>query len=569
MSTRRYLIVGGVAAGTSAAAKARRCDEKAEILLFEKGPHISYAGCGLPYYLGRVIPEREKLLVISPEVFQVRNNVQLFLNHEATALRPQEKVLIVRDLVHGQERAYSYDKLVLATGALPIIPPLPGRELNHVYTLRNVTDMDWIDRCLVQLQPRRAVVIGGGLIGLEMVEAFLACGLEVTLVEKLPQVLPPFDPEMAALVEKHLRDKGVRLLLGDGVGRFTGENGVLRAVETEKGEILPADIALLAIGIRPNVQLAAEAGLAIGSTRAIAVNEFLQTSDPNIYAAGDCSESVHLVTGKTIWMPLGSVANKQGRIAGANMAGRQEVFKGVLGTTIVKICDLAVAKTGLNEREAQAEGFDVATAYLHPDDHAHYFPGAFPVRLKMVVDRSDGRLLGAQAIGIDGVDKRIDVLATALYNRMSAEELFQLDLAYAPPFAPAKDPVNVAGAMVQDIRRGDVRVVSPTELQQWLQQGSRPFLLDVRDLGEWERGHLLGAVWIPLPCLRERLAEVPRDREVVVYCGVGLRGYLATRILMQSGYEQVFNLSGGLASWTGEVVWEQTDGSSRNSSGRL
>jgi NADPH-dependent 2,4-dienoyl-CoA reductase/sulfur reductase-like enzyme/rhodanese-related sulfurtransferase len=556
MSTRRYLIVGGVAAGTSAAAKARRCDESAEILLFEKGPHISYAGCGLPYYLGRVIPEREKLLVISPEAFQVRNRVQLFLNHEAIALHPQEKTLVVRDLADGQEKTYPYDQLVLATGAVPLIPPLPGRELNHVYALRTVTDMDWIDRCLSQFHPRRAVVIGAGLIGLEMVEAFLACGLEVTVVEKLPQVLPPFDAEMAALVEKHLRDKGVRLLLGDGVARFTGEGGDLRAVETEKGETVPADVALLAIGIRPNVQLAAEAGLALGASRAIAVNAYLQTSDPDIYAAGDCAESVHLVTGQKTWLPLGSVANKQGRIAGANIAGRREVFKGVLGTTIVKVCDLAVAKTGLNEREARAHGFEVATAYLHPDDHAHYFPGALPVRLKMVVDRSDGRLLGAQAIGIDGVDKRIDVLATALYNRMSAEELFQLDLAYAPPFAPARDPVNVAGAIVQDIWRGDVQVVSPGELEQWLQQESRPFLLDVRNPDEWERGHLPGAVLIPLPRLRERLAEVPKDREVVTYCGVGLRGYLASRILLQSGHSRVFNLSGGLASWTGETVQE-------------
>ncbi|MEW6219479.1 MAG: FAD-dependent oxidoreductase [Thermodesulfobacteriota bacterium] len=552
MSGNRIVIVGGVAAGASAAAKARRCSEEAEIILFEKDAEISYATCGMPYYLGGIIDKRRRLIVTDPAFFRKRFRVDVRTGQEVTAIDRAAREVVVRDMASGEVRRQGYDQLILATGAKPVIPPVPGVDRPFVFFLKTLADTDRLHAFLQAARPRTAVLIGAGLIGMETAENLAGLGVEVAMVDFLPQVLGFLDQDMAIPVQGHLAAKGVRLFLGERVAAIDEEDG-RGLVVTAAGRRLPADLVLLGVGVRPNVDLAREAGLAIGAKGGIVVDAEMRTADPHILAAGDCIETVQLVTGSPMFFPMGSAANKQGRAAGANACGRHIQVPGFVGTVIVKVFDLTVAKTGLSEREAAAEGFSPQVTHILADDHAGYYPGAKEIHLKIIADAASGRLLGAQAIGEAGVDKRIDVLACALYNRMQAADLIHLDLAYAPPYSSARDPLVVAGALSQNLAAGDWQPVTAPELETRLGAGEDLVLVDLRTRGELLRtGVIPGARHLPVDELRDRMAELDPGRAIVLYCAVGLRSYLANRILALAGYPRVQTLTGGFAAWTAD-----------------
>jgi len=549
VKVQKLVIVGGVAGGASAAAKARRCSEEVEIIMYEKDPDISYANCGLPYYLSGVIKKREDLLITSPALFGRRFRVDARTRCEVTRINPEGKTVVVRNLKTGSLEEETYDRLILAPGSRAVIPKVPGMDLPSVFTLKTLEDTDRIFRFLEARDPRRAVVVGGGLIGVEALENLVIRGLEATVVEFAPQMLTFLDWEMAELVRRHAEAKGVRLHLSEGL-RAVEEHGGALVVKTDHDRDIPADLVLVAVGIRPSVELAREAGLVIGDTGGVRVNEYMQTSDPDIFAAGDCVETINLVTGKPTLTPMGSAANKQGRAAGANALGQTLAVKGFLGTVIVKVFDLTVAKTGLSEREALNEGFTPLVTYVHPGHHAGYFPGAKTLHIKTVADRESERLLGAQVIGEEGVDKRIDVFATALYNRMTQEDLLQLDLAYAPPYSAARDPVIIAGAVGQNYFRGDWRPVPPQELSDRLKREEPVTVVDVRTSKEVSRtGQIPGAVHIPIDDLRSRMRELDPERETILYCATGLRSYVGERMLSQHGFKRARTLTGGILNW--------------------
>jgi NADPH-dependent 2,4-dienoyl-CoA reductase/sulfur reductase-like enzyme/rhodanese-related sulfurtransferase len=553
MEVKKLVIVGGVAGGASAAAKARRCSEDVEIIMYEKGPDISYANCGLPYYLSGVIQRREDLLITTAEFFRHRFRVDARPRTEVVRIDRDKKRVVAKNLNTGQLEEETYDRLVLAPGSHPIMPPVAGIDLPFVYTLKTLEDTDRIFSYLKEKKPRRAVVVGGGLIGVEAMENLALKGLETTVVELAPQLLTFLDWELAEKVRWHVQNKGVNLCLSEGLKSVEKHNGE-SLVRTDKDREIPADLVLVAVGIRPNVDLARDAGLEIGVTGGIKVNEFMQTSDPDIFAAGDCIETKSLVTGKPVLTPMGSAANKEGRAAGANALGRRIAIKGFTGTIIVKVFDLTVAKTGLSESEAVAEGFSPLVLYVQPGHHAGYFPGAKPLSIKTVSERNSGRLLGAQVIGEEGVDKRIDVFATAIYHQMSLEDLLHLDLAYAPPYSAAKDPVIVAGAVGQNYYHGDWDPISPKELNEKMQSGEPVTLIDVRTKLELtEIGPIPGAVHIPIDLLRRRLQSLDPEQETILYCAQGLRSYLGNRILAMNGFKKVRTLSGGLDTWTYET----------------
>lgn len=546
----KLVIVGGVAAGASAAAKARRCNEDAEIVMFEKGPDISYATCGLPYYLSGIIQKREWLLVTSSKFFKKRFNVDVMTRHKVLAIDRKAQMVTVKDLVTKEIRQESFDRLVLAPGASAIIPPLPGVDLPFVFTLKTLEDTDRIFTYLQSRNPETAVVIGGGLVGMEAVENLAHRGVKVSVVEFMPQVLTFLDGEMANVVHQHLQQKGVDIYASEKVTRIEERDG-RGWVRTNKERELSADLVIMSVGIRPNTKLATDAGLDIGRTGGIVVDEFMRTTDPKIFAAGDCVESMNLVTGKPAIIPMGSAANKQGRAAGANAMGRNIAVKGFTGTVIVKVFDLAVAKTGLSESEAVSGGFSPLITYVLSGDHADYYPGAKELRIKTVADRSNRRLLGAQIIGENGVDKRIDVIATAIYNRMALDDLLQLDLAYAPPYSSARDPVIVAGAIGQNFYAGDWIPVTPAELNRKMENGDEFLLIDTRTAREVQKkGIIPGAVHIPIDDLRDRIRELDANRETILYCAVGLRSYIGNRLLAMKGFKNVKTLSGGFESWT-------------------
>jgi len=550
MDKTKLVIIGGVAAGASAAAKARRCNEDAEIVLFEKGSEISYATCGLPYYLSGIIGKRDALLITTPSFFKKRFHVDVRTRHEVVKIDRSAKAVVVRNLATGELAEETYDKLVMATGSSVIIPPIPGADLPFVFTLKTLEDTDRVFAHLETKQPRTAVVIGGGLIGMEAVENLAHKGTKVSVVEFMPQVLSFLDVEMANIVQEQLQLKGVDLYLSEKVTAIEHENNQ-GWVQTNKGRKLPADLVIMSVGIRPNTKLAQEAGLSLGLTGGIAVNAFMQTGDPDIYAGGDCVESLHLVTGKPALFPMGSAANKQGRAAGANAMGRRIQIKGFTGTVIVKVFDLAVAKTGLSEQEAVDEGFSPLVTYVIESHHAGYYPGAKAVRIKTVADRCTGRLLGAQVIGKEGVDKRIDVMATAIYNEMSMEDLLQLDLAYAPPYSSARDPIIVVGALGQNFSAGDWIPITPAELKKKMEKTDDFALVDVRTAEELKKlGVIPGATHIAIDDLRDRIGELEPDKETILYCAVGLRSYVAHRLLAMKGFDNVKTLTGGFASWT-------------------
>lgn len=548
MATRKIVIIGGVAGGASAAARARRTDEHAEIIMLEKGPYISFANCGLPYFVGREIGDRSALLLQTPESFRERFGVDVRVHHEAVAIDRERRVVRVRDLGSGAEYEESYTSVVLAPGAAPIRPPLPGIDLPNVFTVRTVPDADAIRAETERCQVARAVVVGAGFIGLEMVENLQRLGMSVTLVEKADQVLPPLDPEMAAMVAGALQQMGVEVITGDGIAAFEGE-GRATAVRLESGRAVEGEIFILGLGVRPDTRLARAAGLEIGATGAIKVDTHMRTSDPSIYAAGDAVEMIHLATGKPTWIPLAGPANKQGRVAGANAAGDDLTFPGALGTAIVRVGGLVAATTGLSEKAVRREGLDPVVSYTVSGDHADYYPGVQEILIKLVAERGTGRLLGAQLLGSGGVDKRADVFATAIAARMTAEDLTNLDLAYAPPFGAAKDPAIVAGMVLQNIGREQLRVVTPAELQARLKAGLPLQILDVRQPYEYDLGALPGAVNIPVDEVRHRLAELDPTAETIVYDGNGSKAYLAVRVLVQRGFGSVASLTGGYTVW--------------------
>ena len=545
-SNPKYLIVGGVAGGATAAARIRRNTEQAEIILFEKGQYISYANCGLPYYIGGVIEERDRLFVQTPEAFSKRFNIDIRVNSEVTRIEADKKLVHVRTS-DGREYTESYDKLLLSPGASPVRPPLPGIDSEGIFTLRNVADTDRIKNYMQAHTVKRAVIVGGGFIGLEMAENLHHAGAQVAVVEMANQVMGPIDFSMASHVHQHLQEKGVQLYLEQAVESFTRENDRLK-VHFKSGIQLEADLVLLSIGVRAQTSLAQEAGLKLGEMRGIYVNEYLQTSDEAIYAVGDAIEFPHPITGKPWLNFLAGPANRQARIVADNMVfGNIEVYEGSIGTSIAKVFDLTVASTGLPAKRLKQMEIPYLSATIHSGSHAGYYPGALQMDIKITFSPTDGRLYGAQIVGYDGVDKRIDQYALAIKNGATVEQLTRLEHAYAPPFSSAKDPVAISGYVAGNILSGKMTPLYWRELKQ--ADLSKVTLVDVRTADEASLGSIPGAVNIPLDDLRERMNEIPKDRPAYLFCGVGLRGYLASNILKGHGYKDVRNLIGGLKTY--------------------
>ena len=541
----KIIIIGGVAGGATTAARIRRVDETAEIILLEKGKHISYANCGLPYYIGGVIEEREKLFVQTPEAFSTRFRVDVRTENEVIFIDRKKKTVTVRQ---SSEDTYeeSYDKLLISTGASPVRPPLPGIDLPGIFTLRNVTDTDRIKEYINSHSPRKAVVVGAGFIGLEMAENLHAQGAKVSIVEMGNQVMAPIDFSMASLVHQHLMDKGVNLYLEQAVASFEREGKGLK-VTFKNGQSISADIVILSIGVRPETSLARAAELTIGPAGGIAVNNYLQTSDEAIYAIGDAIEYRHPITGKPWLNYLAGPANRQGRIVADNILGAKIPYEGSIGTSIAKVFDMTVASTGLPGKRLRLEGIDYMSSTIHPASHAGYYPDAMPMSIKITFDKQTGRLYGGQIVGYDGVDKRIDGLALVIKHQGTVYDLMKVEQAYAPPFSSAKDPVAIAGYVAEDMITGKTNPVYWRELRDIEMENK--FLLDVRTQDEFALGSLPGAVNIPLDELRDRMSELPKDRMIYTFCAVGLRGYLAYRILTQHGFDKVRNLSGGLKTY--------------------
>ena len=545
---RRVLIVGGVAGGMSAAARLRRLDESAEITVFERGHYVSYANCGLPYFLGGEITSHDKLLVQTPARLRAVFNLDIRTRTEVTAIDRERQEVEVRDLATGRVYRERYDAIILSTGAAPFLPPIPGIERPGHFVLRTVEDMDAVDEWIRSHDARTAVIVGAGFIGLEAAEQLHRRGLSVALVEHNPQVLKPLDPELAAMLQVELRGQGIALHLGSGPAAFESpRDGVQASVVTlTNGTRIPADVVLLGLGVRPESKLAKEAGLAIGPTGGIRVDEHLRTSDPNIYAVGDTIEVRHGVTGQPSIIPLGGPANRQGRIAADNIAGRGSKYAGTIGTAIVRVFDLTAAITGANAATLRAAGLPFQSVTVHPNSHAGYYPGAKPVTLKLYFAPGSGKVLGAQAVGEDGVDKRIDVLATAIKAGMTVDDVADLELAYAPPFGSAKDPVNLVGMAAQNIREGRIGVAYWDEISRL--DPAHTVILDVREAVERDRGAIPNSLHIPLGELRGRLGELPRGQEIIAHCASGQRSYNACRVLVQHGF-RCRNLSGSFRTW--------------------
>jgi len=543
MSRKKIIIVGGVAGGASCAARCRRLDEEAEILMLDRGPYVSFANCGLPYYVGDVITDETNLLVANPALFRDRFNIEARTGHEVIAIDRAAREIEVRELSTGRFYRESYDALVLSPGAAAVRPPLPGIDLPGIFVLRTIPDSRQIRTWIEEKDAKSAVVVGGGFIGLEMAENLVQRGLSVTIVEMLDQVMPPLDPEMARPVQEQLEKHGVKVALGDGVAGFEPRGGQV-VVNTKSGAQHAGDLVILAIGVRPETALAKAAGLELGERGGLRVDEQMRTSDPCIWAVGDAVEIRDVVTGEWTMIPLAGPANRQGRIAADAICGRDSKFRGVQGTAICGVFVLTVASTGASEKSLLRAGItDYEKVYLHPANHVGYYPGAKPINLKLLFRKSDGRLLGAQAVGEAGVDRRIDVIATAIQFGGTVFDLEESELCYAPQFGAAKDPVNFAGMIAANSLRGDL------PLADWKQLlPDSAILVDVRDPNEFEEGHISGAINLPLNDLRARLGELPRDRELWLYCRVGQRGYYAARLLMQHGF-QVKNLPGGYLTY--------------------
>jgi len=549
----RVLVIGGVAAGSKVASKTIRLRADADVTVVEKGEFLSYAGCGLPYYVSGVVKEQKELMstpvgvVRDPVFFQKVKNFRALNHTEAVEIDRKGKRVRLRNVLSGEESWLDYDKLVLATGANPVVPPIPGVDLEGVFRLHGVHDAEGIREALAEHKARDVTIVGGGLIGVEATEALAEHGCRVTIVEMLPQILNMLDWEVARLVERHLESHGVKVRTGTKVTAIEGAGHVERVVTD--GGAFPADMVVLAIGVRPNVDLAKAAGLEIGATGGIAVSDRMQTSDPDIYAAGDCVQMHDLLAGRPCYVPLGSTANKQGRVAAVNVCGGDDRFPGVVGSTVCKVFDYCVARTGLTETKARDLGYGVVTALAPGPDKAHFMPQAKPLFLKLVADAGTRRLLGAQAVGPGDGSKRIDVAAMAITAGMTVDQVANADLSYAPPYAPAMDNIITAANVARNKLDGHMVGISPMAVKRRLEEGEDFFFLDVRSPGEYEQVRLPGATLIPLGALRSRLDEVPRDKPVVAFCKISLRGYEAALILRACGFEDVRVMDGGIAMW--------------------
>jgi NADPH-dependent 2,4-dienoyl-CoA reductase/sulfur reductase-like enzyme/rhodanese-related sulfurtransferase len=540
---KRVLIVGGVAGGASCAARLRRLCEDCEIVILERGPYVSFANCGLPYHVGDVIREEAHLLVATPALFRERFNIGVRVESEVVAIDRARREIEVRETIGGRTYREPYDALVLATGAAPIRPPLPGVDLPGIFVLRTIPDSRRIREWILARNAQRAVVAGGGFVGLEMAENLARRGLAVTLVELAPHVLPPLDAEMAAPVHDHLRANGVTLQLGDGVASFEQQDDGL-LVRTRSGAAFPADLVVLSVGVRPDVGLARAAGLAIGDLGGVRVDDQMRTSDSSIWAVGDMVEVKDFVTGAWSLIPLAGPANRQGRLAAESIAGRPRAFRGVQGTAVCGVFDLTIAMTGATEKSLARAGITAyERAYLHPGHHVGYYPGARPIYLKLLFAQGDGRVLGAQAVGEEGIDKRIDAIAMAIQKGATVFDLEEAELCYAPQFGAAKDPVNVAGMVASNVLRGDVSLAPWEGIP-----AATAILVDVREPVEFAAGHVAGARNVPLSQLRARVEELPRNQEIWLYCAAGQRSYYASRFLAQRGF-RVRNLPGGYKTY--------------------
>jgi NADPH-dependent 2,4-dienoyl-CoA reductase/sulfur reductase-like enzyme/rhodanese-related sulfurtransferase len=553
----KVIIIGGVAAGPKTASRINRLSADAQITVIEKGEFLSYAGCGLPYYISGVVEDSKELMttpagtVRDAAFFKNVKNTTVLNHTEATKIDRKNKTVTVRNK-DGEEQVLPYDKLVIATGATASAPPIPGTNLANIYNLKDIHDAEAIKAALGEHKALNAVIVGGGLIGVETAEAFHEMGCRITMVEFLPQILGLMDPEMAALVEKHFEAKGVRVMTSTKVTEFKGD-GKVQTVVTDSGE-LPADIVIMAVGVRPAVGLAADAGLEIGPTRAIAVNDRMQTSDPDIYAAGDCAEKKNLITGKPAYVPLGSTANKEGRVAANAICGISDRFPGILGSAICKVFDYTVARTGLGEKEARDAGFDPVTCLAPAPDKPHFMPDAKPLFLKLIADRKTRKLLGAQATGPGQADRRIDIVAMALTAGMTIDQLANADLVYAPPYSPAVDNIITAANVLRNKIDGLSEGITPAEVLALCEQAADVTLLDVRSPGEVAQMAIEGAVNIPLGALRGRVDEIDRGKPVIAFCKISLRGYEAALILKKAGFEHVKVMDGGILMWPGKLI---------------
>jgi len=550
MNNKRIVIVGGVAGGASAATRARRLCEECEIIVIERGTYVSFANCGLPYFVGGEIVEQDSLLLQTPATLRARFNLDVRVSTEVLSINRTAQMVKVREMASGREYEQPYDSLVLSTGASPLRPPIPGIDRAGHFTVRNIPDVENIMAWIKECRACRAVVVGGGYIGLEMAEQLKHRGLGVTVVEAMPQVMTPLDPEMAAWLHAELKANGVALHLGDAVAAFEppkpGETARASVVVLKSGKRIEADCVVLGLGVRPEDSLAKSAGLELGALEGIRVDEHLQTSDPKIYAVGDAIEVRDAVTGAWSLIPLAGPANRQGRIAADNIFGRPSRYEGTWGSAILRLFKLSAGCTGANEQSLRQAGIPFQALHLHPGSHAGYYPGAEPIAMKILFAPDTGKLLGAQAVGQDGVDKRIDVFATALKGSMTVNDLADLELAYAPPFGSAKDAVNMAGMAAQDVLAGDVQLAHWNEIASL--DSKLTILLDVRRADERVKGFIPGSIHIPLDEIRSRMNELPRDLEIIVYCQSGQRSYFACRILAQNGF-RVRNLTGGFQTW--------------------
>lgn len=543
--TKKVIIIGGVAGGATAAARLRRISEEVEIILVERGEHISFANCGLPYYIGETIKERSKLLVQTVKGMSERFNMDIRNLSEVVSIDSEKKTVQIKNRRNNEIYEETYDKLLLSPGAKPIVPPIPGLAENEkLFTLRNIPDTDKIKNYVDNEKPEKAIVIGGGFIGIEMAENLVDRGIEVTIIEMANQIMAPIDFEMASILHAHLKGKGVKLILENGVAAFA-EKGkkVILSDDTE----LDTDMTILSIGVKPENKLARQAGLDLGERGGIIVNDLLQTSNEHIFAVGDAVEVVDYISGTKAMIPLAGPANRQGRIVANNIMGKKEKYQGTLGTSIAKVFDLTVAATGNNEKLLKRLGVPYEVVHIHPNSHAGYYPGATPIALKLIFDKETGKIFGAQAVGADGVDKRMDVIATAIKGGLTVEDLTNLELTYAPPYSSAKDPVNMAGYVATNIVDGELEHIQWHEVDPIIADGG--LLIDVREPMEREFGYIEGSINISLNDLRNRLDELPKNQTIYVSCQVGLRGYLASRILKNNGYH-VKNVDGGWKTYS-------------------
>jgi NADPH-dependent 2,4-dienoyl-CoA reductase/sulfur reductase-like enzyme/rhodanese-related sulfurtransferase len=540
----KIVIIGGVAAGASAATKARRTSEHAQIVLFEQGEYVSFANCGLPYYVGGTIPERDSLLVVREELFRKRFNIDVRTLSQVTKINRNRKTVTVLDKRNNTTYEERYDKLIIATGARPFVLPFL-KDCKNSYTCFTLYDVDKIKETLSAAPVKKAIVIGAGYIGMELAEQLNLLGLDCTIVELKSSILPQFDKEITNPVVYTLKEKGIDVKTGLSVVDADVVDGIAKRLKLSNGEEIECDVVFQTAGVIPNVELAREAGLEVN--RGIVVNNKMQTSDPDIYAAGDAVEVKSIITGKNVWIPLAGPANKQGRVAGCNAAGGNLEFKGVIGSSIIKVFDWALAKVGLSEAECKDQGIDYNVTIVHPLHHAGYYPGGKQLTIKLIFDNSTGRIYGAQVVGKEGVDKRADVIATAIYAGLTVFDLENLDLVYAPPFSSAKDPVIMAGMTASNIIRAEVKNILPDRVFELL-DNPEYLILDVRTPEEYEFGHIKGAINIPVDELRSRLSELPKDKKIIVYCGVGFRSYHGCLILKANGFD-CLNMSGGWESW--------------------